>query len=42
MMAMNKGQFALTNELLKKVEFLELADLPAFQKTFAGCMTLPE
>ena len=42
MMAMNKGQFTLTNELLKKVEFLELADLPAFQKTFAGCMTLPE
>lgn len=42
MVAMNKGQFALTNELLKKVEFLELADLPAFQKTFAGCMILPE
>ena len=42
MMVINKKQFARTDELLKKVEFIELADLPAFQRTFAQCMTLPE
>lgn len=42
MTAMNKEQFAFTEELRKHIEFIELADMPAFQKTFAKCMTLPQ
>lgn len=41
MTALNKEQFAFTEELVKRIEFIELADMPAFQKTFAKCMTLP-
>lgn len=42
MIAINKSQFALTEELVKRIEFIELADMPAFQKTFAKCMLLPQ
>ena len=40
--AISKEQFAFTEELVKRIEFIELADMPDFQKTFAKCMTLPE
>ena len=41
MTAVNKGQFALTEALVKRAEWIALADLPAFPRTFAKCMTLP-
>lgn len=41
MTTMNKEQFAFTEELRKQIEFIELADMPSFQKTFAKCMMLP-
>ena len=34
MTAVNRGQFAFTEELVKRIEYLELADSPLFQKTF--------
>lgn len=42
MLAINKEQLPLTQDLLSRIEFLELADLPAFQKTFAKCMGFVE
>lgn len=42
MTAINKEQFAFTEELVRRIEFIELADMPAFQKTFAKCMMLPQ
>jgi len=42
MMAMSQAQFALAEELCKRIAFLELADLPAFEKTFAQYMRLPQ
>lgn len=42
MLAMNQTQLALTQKLLSQIEFIELADLPAFQKTFAKNMAFSE
>lgn len=42
MIAVNKNQFLRTQELVNYVEFIELADLPLFQKTFAKCMAFTE
>lgn len=42
MLAMNQSQLSLTQELLLRIEFIELADLPTFQKTFAKCMSFSE
>lgn len=42
MTAVNKEQLSLAQHLLSRIEFLELADLPAFQKTFARCMGFVE
>lgn len=41
MVAMNREQFAFTQNLCNRMEFIELADMPSFQKTFAKCMMLP-
>ena len=38
LMACNKEEFARTQELIKRIEFLELASLPKFQRTFARNM----
>jgi uncharacterized 2Fe-2S/4Fe-4S cluster protein (DUF4445 family) len=38
MLVLNQGQLRLSQELLNRVEFLELAQLPTFQRTFAKCM----
>lgn len=40
--AMNKKQFLLTQELLERIRFIELAKMPDFQKTFAKCMAFSE
>lgn len=40
--AANKHRFALTRQLLERIRFLELAQMPAFQKTFARCMAFTE
>lgn len=42
MMALNHQEFRRTQQLLDKIEFIELASLPAFQKTFAKCMNFTE
>ena len=42
MMAANRQEFALTQKLLDRIEFIELANLPTFQKTFAKCMNFSE
>lgn len=42
MLALNRDQLALTDELLHKIEFLELASLPSFQRTFALNMSFRE
>lgn len=42
MIACSKSQFSLTQKLVDRIEFIELADLPQFQKTFAKCMTFTE
>ena len=42
LIAMGKKQFLLTQELAKKIRFIELAQMPDFQKVFAKCMTFPE
>lgn len=41
MVAMSREQFAFTEDLRRRMEFIELADMPSFQKTFAKCMMLP-
>ena len=38
LMACNKEEFARTQELVERIEFLELASLPKFQRTFARNM----
>lgn len=42
MLAKNQGQLTLTQELVNKIEFIELADQPGFQKAFAKHMTFSE
>ena len=42
LIAMDKKQFLLTQELAEKIRFIELAQMPDFQKVFAKCMTFPE
>lgn len=42
MLAVNKEQLELTQTLVEKTEFLELASLPNFQRTFAKSMTFLE
>lgn len=42
MMAISKEQFFLTQELVNQIEFIELAELPLFQKTFAKSMAFTE
>lgn len=42
LLALNKGQLALAGELLERIEFLELASLPTFQRTFAKNMAFRE
>ncbi len=42
MIAKNREQFELTQKLLRRIEFLELAELPDFQKTFGKCMAFDE
>lgn len=42
MMALNKEEFWKTRTLLERIEFIELASLPAFQRTFAKCMNFTE
>ena len=36
------GRGALTQKLLEKIQFIELAQMPDFQKTFAKCMSFPD
>ena len=40
--AVNQKQFLLTQKLLEKIQFIELAQMPDFQKIFAKCMGFPE
>lgn len=40
--AVNQNQFMLTQKLLEKIQFIELAQMPDFQKTFAKCMSFPD
>ena len=40
--AVNQNQFLLTQKLLENIQFIELAQMPDFQKTFAKCMGFPE
>lgn len=42
MLAMNKEQLPLSQSLLNRIEFLELAQVPTFQRTFALCMGFQE
>ena len=42
MLAMDKGQLALAQELLERIEFIELAERPGFQRTFAKRMGFVE
>lgn len=42
LLAMNKEQLSLSQSLLKRIEFLELAQVPSFQRTFALCMGFRE
>lgn len=42
MVAVNREQFALSQSLRSRIEFLELARVPAFQRTFARCMGFQE
>lgn len=39
--ATSREQFAFTEDLCRRIEFIELADIASFQKTFAKCMMLP-
>ena len=40
--AVNQNQFLQTQKLLKKIQFIELAQMPDFQKTFAKSMAFSE
>lgn len=42
LLAMNRGELELSQRLLKQIEFLELAEQPDFQRTFAKCMAFTE
>ncbi len=42
MLAADPDTLAVTDEIVKKVEFLELGSLPGFSKAFAKAMELPE
>lgn len=42
MLALNKDQLALSQELVERIEFLELASQASFQRTFARNMTFRE
>ena len=42
MLACDRSMLPLAQELTEQVEFLELASLPAFPKTFAGAMNFRE
>lgn len=42
MLAMNKAQLGQSQSLLSRIEFLELAQVPTFQRTFALCMGFQE
>lgn len=42
MLARNKEQLSLSQSLLDHIEFLELAQVPSFQRTFALCMSFEE
>lgn len=42
LLAMNKGQLALSQALVERIEFLELASLPNFQRVFAKNMNFRE
>ncbi len=42
LLAADPGKLAMAAEIAEKTEFLELAALPAFPKTFAKAMELPE
>lgn len=42
MLAKNKGQLSLAGELIEKITFLELANAPGFQRTFAKNMGFEE
>ncbi len=42
LMAISRQQFELSNTLLGRIEFIELAERPAFQKTFAKNMSFRE
>ena len=42
LLARNKNQLALAQALVEKIEFLELASLPSFQRTFAKNMSFRE
>jgi len=42
LLAMNKGQLELAQALVERIEFLELASLPSFQRTFAKNMSFRE
>lgn len=37
---MTEALCALAREICRRVEFIELADMPGFQRTFAGSMML--
>ena len=39
MVACNKNEFALTDELIRRIEFIELAALPGFQRAYAQGMS---
>lgn len=42
LLALDPGQLALSQTLVGKIEFLELANVPGFQRQFAQCMRFPE
>ena len=42
LLALNRGQLVLSQSLLERVEFIELAEQPAFQKIFARNMSFQE
>ena len=41
LLSAHRDMLPLTNTLAKKIEYLELASLPAFPKTFAKAMEFP-
>ncbi len=42
LLAMDKSQLSIAQGMAEQIVFLELSSLPAFQKTFAKCMTFRE